>query len=120
ASVGGRKAFVYWGRHQSRTIGDPDALESAARGDLELYKACTNGEAVTDAHVGEMMLDILMEAIEIHAGANGGPTDNDIRRSDELEEARDQGLPRIREDAGRVGKELRGKHVRTREDCRAG
>ncbi|CAN0203038.1 unnamed protein product, partial [Ectocarpus sp. 4 AP-2014] len=59
ASVGGRKAFVYWGRHQSRTIGDPDALESAARGDLELYKACTNGEAVTDAHVGEMMLDIL-------------------------------------------------------------
>eukprot|EP00903_Cladosiphon_okamuranus_P010615 g10038.t1 len=57
---------------------------------------------------------------EIHAEANGGPTDNDIRRSDELEEARDQGLPRIREVTGRIGKELRGKHVRTREDCRAG
>lgn len=70
--------------------------------------------------VGEMMLDILMEAIEIHTEANGGPTENDIRRCDELEEARDQGLPQILEVTGRVGKEVRGKQVRTREDCRAG
>eukprot|EP00752_Nemacystus_decipiens_P017426 g15620.t2 len=121
ASVGGRKAFVYWGRHQSKTIGDPAALESAARGDLELYRECTNGEAVIDAHVGGMMVDILMEAIEIHAEANGGePTDNDIRRSDELEEARDQGLSHILEVTGRIGQELRGKHVRTKADCSAG
>jgi len=62
-----------------------------------------------------------MEAIEIHAEVNGGePTDNDIRRSDELEEARDQGLPHIREVTGRIGEELRGKHVRTKADCSAG
>lgn len=121
ASVGGRKAFVYWGRHQSKAIGDPAALESAARGDLELYRACTNGEEVTDAHVGGMMVDILMEAVEIQAEANGGePTDNDIRRSDELEEARDQGLSHILEVTGRIGQELRGKHARTKADCSAG
>ena len=121
ASVGGRKAFVYWGRHQSKTIGDPAALESAARGDLELHRECTNGEAVTDDRVGEMMVDILMEAIEIHAESNDGePTDNDIRRSLELEEARYQGLSHILEVTGRIGQELRGKHVRTKADCSAG
>ncbi|CAB1099654.1 unnamed protein product [Ectocarpus sp. CCAP 1310/34] len=85
-----------------------------------LHRACTNGGTVTDTRVGEMMLDFLGEEIEIHAAANGGPTVNGIRRCDELEEARDQGLLQIREVAGRVGREVRGKHVRTRDDCAAG
>lgn len=33
ASVGGRKAFVYWGHHQSRAIGDP-TLWRAPRGGI--------------------------------------------------------------------------------------
>ncbi|CAB1096072.1 unnamed protein product [Ectocarpus sp. CCAP 1310/34] len=152
--------------HQSTALRDAKALESTARGDLELHRACPNGGTVTDTRVGEMMLDFLCEAIEIHAAANGGPTVNGMRRCDELEEARDQGFPKsarwrgawggrfgaktsgpettaplevngirrcdeleeahdqglleIREVAGRVGREVRGQHVRTRDDCAAG
>ncbi|CAB1119106.1 unnamed protein product [Ectocarpus sp. CCAP 1310/34] len=106
--------------HQSKALRDAKALESAARGDLELHRACTNGGTVTDTRVVEMMLDFLGEAIEFHASANGGPTVNGIRRCDELEKARDQGLLQIRGVAGRVGREVRGKHVRARDDRAAG
>ncbi|CAB1112568.1 unnamed protein product [Ectocarpus sp. CCAP 1310/34] len=121
ASVGRRKAFRLLGPPtRARLSATPKSLESAARGDLELHRACTNGGTVTDTRVGEIMLDFLGDAIEIYAAANGGPKVKGIRRCEELDEARDRGLLQIRKVAGRAGREVRGKHVRTRNDCAAG
>ena len=118
-SVEGRKAHVFWGNHQSLALGNADALESSARGDLELYRECKGGEGVTDEAVGDRMLDIVGGVIDIHAGLKGA-TDDDYRRCDELHEVRSQGLARAREVAQNIGAEIAGKVSRSTDDCAAG
>lgn len=112
---------MFWGNHQSLALGDANALESSAWGDLELYRACEDGEEeeFADEAVGDRMLEIVAAVIEIQTEQKGA-TDNDFPRCDELEEARFQGLTRAREVAQRVGVEIAGKVTRTATDCAVG
>ncbi|CAN0100816.1 unnamed protein product, partial [Ectocarpus sp. 8 AP-2014] len=121
AAVAGRKALVYHGNHQCRALGTEEALDSSVRGPLELYRACTDGEAVAEEDVSYGMADLVGRVLDnLVEAREGRETDNDNRRYAELIEATDQGHAQAREKALEVALEIRGKATRSKDDCAAG
>lgn len=116
----GRKAWVYHGNHQCRALGVEEALDSSVRGPLELHRACTDGEAVSEEAISYGMADLVGDVIYSLVDAQGRVTDNDERRYAELIDAIDQGPAQAREKACELGREIRGKATRTKGDCAAG